>query len=80
MCVFYNSILQDNPKYNKNASLKALATASYMPQTKESASSTDIVTSFVLPPPAETLTITPEQLKTTLRKLSRDSPAEGEWS
>ena len=51
-----------------------------MPQTKESASSTDIVTSFVLPPPAETLTITPEQLKTTLRKLSRDSPAEGEWS
>ncbi|XP_067931599.1 integrator complex subunit 1-like [Watersipora subatra] len=70
------SVLQNNPKYNKNPSLKALATASYMPQAKESVSTTDMTSSFILPPPPENLTFTNEQLKTTLRKLGKDSPTD----
>ena len=76
--MFCFSALQNNPKYNKNPGLKTLATASYMPQAKDSSSSTDLAKGgFLLPSPPDTLQFTHEQLKGTLRKLSKDSATEG---
>lgn len=76
-----SSALQNDVKYNKNPGLKTLATASYMPQAKESSSTIDLANGgFLLPSPAENLQFTNEQLKSTLRKLNKESATEGNYS
>lgn len=78
LCCFKScSELQNDPKYNKNPYLKQLATASYMPQAIESQSSTDLLMGFVVMPNMDNMTFTNEHLKATLRKLGKDSSAEG---
>lgn len=48
-----------------------------MPQAKDSASGTNLVTGIVLPTPPENVTFTNEHLKVTLKRLGKDSPTEG---
>lgn len=48
-----------------------------MPQAKESLSSTDLGSGFVLAAPPDVITFTNEQLKATLRNLGKDASTVG---